>query len=162
MIEARKHAADFAVLALTKNDLQPSAFALRLEPLDVACPDVAVAEPNALQDLLQVFFSGMAGDLDYCIGHAAAGDTVTFGVIGDMPTNVLQPGQDIHIEGPGADLLTLYPRSFEDPVVTVEEGASVSRDGLTIDGSSGGLYPPWLGGGICNYGTLTVSNCEAG
>jgi hypothetical protein len=105
--------------------------------------------------------SGMAGDLYYCIDHAAAGDTVTFGVTGEIQGN-LQLWQSIHIQGPGANLLTLEP-SLDGyfsglPIVEVEQDTSVTIDGLTIDGLGGSPYN-FLGGGIGNYGTLTVSNC---
>jgi hypothetical protein len=113
--------------------------------------------------------SGLAGDLRYCIDQAADGDAITFGVTGTIQLTGALPDltHSISMEGPGADLLTVRGRGYEsDPynfrVFTVLEGATVSISGLTI---AGGYAPvpdyasiAYLGGGIANFGTLTLSN----
>ena len=58
-----QHPANLAVLALVEHDLQPGAFALRFQPLDAAGADVAVAEPDALEQLLHVLAARLAGHL---------------------------------------------------------------------------------------------------
>ena len=113
--------------------------------------------------------SGLAGDLRYCIDQAADGDAITFGVTGTIQLTGALPDltHSISMEGPGADLLTVRGRGYEsDPynfrVFTVLEGATVSISGLTITNG----YAPYdgysedanLGGGIANFGTLTLSN----
>jgi hypothetical protein len=113
--------------------------------------------------------SGLAGDLRYCIGQAADGDAITFGVTGTinlMTYGGLYLAHNISIEGPGADLLTVsgpgafsYPNNFR--VFTVLPRATVSISGLTIANGYAiqGIYPDGnLGGGIANFGTLTLSN----
>jgi hypothetical protein len=116
--------------------------------------------------------SGLAGDLRYCIRHAADGDAITFGVTGTInltyPYGSLYLLHNISIEGPGADLLTVsgpgrdsYPENFRD--FTVLPRATVSISGLTITNGYApqGDYPYRdgnLGGGIGNFGTLTLSN----
>jgi hypothetical protein len=113
--------------------------------------------------------SGLAGDLRYCIGQAADGDAITFGVTGTISLTVALPDltHSISIEGRGADLLTVsgpgyfsYPNNFR--VFTVPEGATVSISGLTITNGYAPVYDfdvaANLGGGIANLGTLTLSN----
>src|SRR5262245_7916995 len=65
--------------------------------------------------------SDLAGDLRYCINHAADGDAITFGVTGTINLAGALPHltHSISIEGPGADLLTVsgpgyfsYPHNF--------------------------------------------------
>jgi hypothetical protein len=112
--------------------------------------------------------SDLAGDLRYCINHAADGDAITFGVTGTINlAGELYLDRNISIEGPGADLLTVsgpgyysYPHNFRD--FRVREGATVSVSGLAI---TTGYAPQFdidmaanLGGGIANFGTLTLSN----
>jgi hypothetical protein len=114
--------------------------------------------------------SGLAGDLRYCINQAADGDAITFGVTGTINLASALPGlaHNISIEGPGADLLTVsgpgpnsYPNNFR--VFTVLQGGTVSVSGLTIThgyAPLGGGVPlvANVGGGIANFGTLTLSN----
>jgi hypothetical protein len=115
--------------------------------------------------------SGLAGDLRYCIAQAADGDAITFGVTGTINLNlgVALPdlAHNISIEGPGADLLTVsgpgplsYSNGFR--VFKVLEGATVSISGLTITNgwapTDTRLPDANLGGGIANFGTLTLSN----
>jgi hypothetical protein len=114
--------------------------------------------------------SGLAGDLRYCINQAADGDAITFGVTGTIQLGEflgsLDLAHNISIEGPGADLLTIsglgYSADYPFRVFTVLQGATVSISGLTITNG----YAPYdgysedanLGGGIANFGTLTLSN----
>jgi hypothetical protein len=112
--------------------------------------------------------SDLAGDLRYCINHAADGDAITFGVTGTINlAGELYLDRNINIEGPGADLVTVsgpgsnsYPHNFRD--FMVEEGATVSISGLTITNGYAPQFdsdiPANLGGGIANLGTLTLSN----
>jgi hypothetical protein len=108
--------------------------------------------------------SGLAGDLRYCINQAADGDAITFGVTGTINlTGSLYLGHNISIEGPGADLLTASGRGYGGffRVFTVLQGATVSISGLTITNGYaplGGSDDAYLGGGIANFGTLTLSN----
>src|SRR5262249_5538986 len=60
-----QHAADLAVLALAQDDLQPGALALAAQALDAAGVDVAVAQPDALEQLLEILARGAAGHLDH-------------------------------------------------------------------------------------------------
>jgi hypothetical protein len=105
--------------------------------------------------------SGLAGDLRYCITHAADGDAITFGVTNTIDLTSALPGlaHNISIEGPGADLLTVRGRDFSFypyycRVFTVLQGATVSISGLTITNG----FDFDFGGGIANRGTLTLSN----
>jgi hypothetical protein len=109
--------------------------------------------------------SGLAGDLRYCIDQAADGDAITFGVTGTINlTYGLELDRNISIEGPGADLLTVSgPGSHSYPyncrVFTVYGTVSIS--GLTITNGyafQDGDVDANLGGGIANFGTLTLSN----
>ena len=111
--------------------------------------------------------SGLAGDLRYCINQAADGDAITFGVTGTINLASALPGlaHNISIEGPGADLLTASGRGYGGffRVFTVLQGATVSISGLTITNGYAPQYDyPYgisnLGGGIANFGTLTLSN----
>jgi hypothetical protein len=104
--------------------------------------------------------SGLAGDLRYCINQAADGDAITFGVTGTIQLFSALPDltHNISIEGPGPSLMTVsglgqFFTSFR--VFTVLEGATVSISGLTI---TNGYPDDVLGGGIANFGTLTLSN----
>src|SRR5579871_1822206 len=49
-----QHTANLAVLALVEDDLQPGAFALRFQATYPASADVAVAEPDALEQLFDI------------------------------------------------------------------------------------------------------------
>src|SRR5262249_57360173 len=59
---------------------------------------------------------------------------------------------DLKINGPGADKLTVSGGNIS-RVFQVEAGETVSISGLTIAGGNAGLFN---GGGIDNFGTLTV------
>src|SRR5262249_32765221 len=61
---------------------------------------------------------------------------------------------DLKINGPGADPLTVSGNHLS-RVFTVESGLTVSLSGLTIAGGNAGTSN---GGGLDNFGALTVSN----
>ncbi|MFP5277200.1 MAG: right-handed parallel beta-helix repeat-containing protein, partial [Acidobacteriota bacterium] len=93
--------------------------------------------------------------------NAAGGGTITFDstVFGSAQTIPLTSGLpaitgQVNITGPGANLLTVSGNNSAS-VFTVNSGAQVVIDGLTITGGLGTN----TGGGIYNMGTLTVRNC---
>jgi hypothetical protein len=106
--------------------------------------------------------SGLAGDLSYCIDHAADGDTINFGVTGtiNLGFNSLPAlTHSIDIEGPGAAQLTVTGGATGGgSIFWVGSGATVSISGLSITNGHSFSSAPG-GGGIYNAGTLTVSNC---
>src|SRR5436305_13970277 len=67
VVELGQHPANLAVLALVQHDLQPGAFALTLEPANPACLDMAITQPDALEQFLDFRALTLAGDL-YEIG----------------------------------------------------------------------------------------------
>ncbi len=98
------------------------------------------------------------GSLRYAVDSAANGDTIEFasnvtGTITLSATNgPLDITQDLDIEGPGANNLTISGNDATE-VFEVESGATATIAGLTIaDGSAN------QGGGINNAGSLTVTN----
>src|SRR5262249_25064397 len=106
--------------------------------------------------------SGLTGELRYCITQAVNGDAINFAVTGTTTLNRALPNltHNISITGPGANLLTVAggagggaDERFYFSVFTVPAGATVSISGLTI-ANGVALY---LGGGIYNSGTLTLS-----
>ncbi len=64
MAQPGQHAANLAVLALVEDDLQPGALTLRLQAAHPSGADVAIAEPDALEQLLDVFACRPAGYLN--------------------------------------------------------------------------------------------------
>ena len=63
MLELREHAANLAVLAFAQRDPQPGAGPLLLDRFDAPRLDLAVAEVNPLEQLLQIVARWLAGDL---------------------------------------------------------------------------------------------------
>ena len=101
---------------------------------------------------------GSSGTLRSVIAAAAAGDTIVFSVAGTITLNcttgVLVIRQNLTINGPGAPNLTISGAN-ECPVFFVSDAVMAAAiSGLTIANGRGDD-----GGGISNYGTLTVSNC---
>ncbi|MBN1910184.1 MAG: right-handed parallel beta-helix repeat-containing protein [Pirellulales bacterium] len=95
------------------------------------------------------------------VGDAPAGSFIEQDVIefvnGLSGTVFLEDGElaivgDLRIEGPGAELLT-FQANGQDRVFSVWLGVLSALDGVAI---TGGLADD--GGGICNSGTLTVTN----
>ncbi len=86
-----------------------------------------------------------------------SGDTIDFasGVTGTItPGSTLALSHNVTITGPGANLLTVSGGGTV-TVFIINSGVTASLSGLTIaNGNSGN----GVGGGIYNYGTLTVSN----
>jgi hypothetical protein len=95
--------------------------------------------------------TGLAGDLRYGITHAQAGGRITFNVTGTIYLADALPSltQDIRIEGPGANSLTVHGGGH---VFTVADDTTAAISGLTISGGVGN------GGGIFNAGTLTLNS----
>jgi len=101
--------------------------------------------------------SGLNGSLRYCITHAVDGDTITFGVTGTINLTGALPDlyHNISINGPGPNLLTVRRDTGGNyDIFTV--GATVAISGLTI--ANGFVSYGGDGGGIFNYGQLTVSS----
>jgi hypothetical protein len=109
--------------------------------------------------------SGLNGSLRYCLNQAANGDRITFGVTGTITLGgtELDIRKSLDIEGPGADQLAISGNPspvFASRVFGIFDGVTVTIAGLTItggyvDGSDGASF---TGGGIFNFGMLTVSN----
>lgn len=108
-----------------------------------------------------------AGSLRADIAAAHAGDTINFGpnVVGQINlTSQLYISTSLTIQGPGAGQLTIhgggYSRVFE-----IAANINVTLSGLTISGGGGWADPSsfdralWdgTGGGILNFGTLTLT-----
>ena len=106
--------------------------------------------------------SGLYGSLRYCIANAVDGDVIRFAVTGtinlDTYPGELDLAHNIRIEGPGANLLTVR-RDFDNlgpyfRIFTVLPAATVNISGLTVANG----YSTSFGGGIANFGTLTLDN----
>jgi hypothetical protein len=98
--------------------------------------------------------SGLAGDLRYAITNAQSGDRITLNVTGTINLNGALPSltRNIRIEGPGANSLTVHGGGHVFVVGSLGSSPSVVLSGLTITGGVGN------GGGIFNFGTLTLNN----
>ena len=139
-------------------------FRPQLEALDGRIVPSTLTVTNNLDD-------GSAGTLRYEIGKAHKGDTIKFAPKLDGQTiwlngSELDITKSLTIQGPGADQLTIDGSgSFGSRVFEVAAKTNVTLSGLTIsDGygiaARGYLYPDDAkGGGILNFGTLTVSGC---
>ena len=98
-----------------------------------------------------------AGSLRQAIADAASGDTITFAVTGTilLTTGELTINKDLTIQGPGANLLDVRRNAAAAfRIFTINSGKTVSIVGLTI--SNGSAIE---GGGIINFGTLSLSRC---
>jgi hypothetical protein len=101
------------------------------------------------------------------IAIAQSGDTIVFakGLTGTVQLNQgeLYINKNLDIEGPGAKNLAI--KGGLSRVLEVAAGVEVTLSGLTIEGGDGrdGSFDPQLndglGGGILNWGTLTVKGC---
>ncbi len=111
--------------------------------------------------------NGVGATLRNEIAAAQSGDTIVFakGVTGTISLygGELYVNKSLDIEGPGATHLALGGAGSR--VFEVAAGVQVTLSGLTIQGGNG-LYSlnvthvnDGLGGGILNWGTLTVKGC---
>jgi hypothetical protein len=127
-------------------------------------PWVAALESRALLSTLTVTNDNDSGtgSLRGALAAAVAGDSIkfaksAFGTI-TLSSGPLEVQTNVMINGPGAKNVTINGNStFQDLVVAANVTASVS--GLTITGGKGGAGFGYGGGGISNYGTLTVDGC---
>jgi hypothetical protein len=107
-----------------------------------------------------------SGTLRAAIATADAGShsdqfTIGFNVKGtiDLQTPLPDLNNSIAIQGPGASSLTIMRDSafvFTSPIITVDAGQTASVSGLTV---ANGNNLIGNGGGIANFGVLTVSGC---
>ncbi len=105
-----------------------------------------------------------AGSLRQVIADSAAGGTVVFGVTGTitLASGELVVDKDLTIIGPGASALTISG-AYLSRVFNVRSNVTTLVASLTViygrtrDATGSGPAEP--GGGICNSGTLWVSNC---
>ncbi len=107
-----------------------------------------------------------AGTLRQAIVDAASGDTINFSsgfttII--LTSDELLINKSLTINGPGANLLTVVRGRapgqpfFHFRIFDIIAGATVTISGLTI--VNGNPLTNDFGGGIFNFGTLTVVNC---
>ncbi len=102
--------------------------------------------------------SGM-GDLRWCVIESLfQADIINFAVTGTINLAAVLPAltRSVSLEGPGADLMTVRRDTGGNyRIFAIAENATVSLSGLTI---SNGHTSEGGGGGILNFGTLTVNN----
>ena len=127
-------------------------------------PWVSALESRALLSTLTVTNDNDSGSgsLRGALAAAVAGDSIqfaksAFGTI-TLSSGPLEVQTGVKIKGPGAKKVTINGNNtFQDLLVAANVTASVS--GLTITGGKGGTGFGYGGGGISNYGTLTVDGC---
>jgi hypothetical protein len=103
---------------------------------------------------------GLNGSLRYCISNAADGDDIQFGVTGTINLAGALPDltRSVSIQGPGANNLTVRrDTGGVYSIFTVASGTTASISGLTV--THGSVPFNDVGGGIANFGTLTVTDC---
>jgi predicted outer membrane repeat protein len=104
------------------------------------------------------------GDLRQAVLLAQGGDTIVFDSSLKGQTITLYDGElyiqkNVTIQGPGAGFLAVSGGNSS-RVFEVAANTAVTLSGLTITGGIGqGLNDNGWGGGILNFGTLTVSGC---
>jgi len=123
---------------------------LALVALSSASPSVAsTITVSSLAD------SG-GGSLRAAIATASPGDTIVFGVTGTINlSSVLVISTNLTVSGPGAASLAISGGNASD-VFQIGNSYTVAISGVTIENGKSGYYD--CGGGILNYGTLTVTN----
>jgi hypothetical protein len=137
-------------------------------------PALEALEDRCVPSTLKVtnLGDGGKGSLRYEIAAAHSGDTIVFdkkldgGTITLLSDHELSIGKNLTIQGPGAGLLTIASgadviktRIFEIDSATVAlSGLTISIGGGRADAFSGDFYDG-QGGGILNFGTLTISGC---
>ncbi|MGF1473226.1 MAG: choice-of-anchor Q domain-containing protein [Rubrobacteraceae bacterium] len=100
--------------------------------------------------------------IDAANGNGEA-DTITFTVTGEIELvdseGDLDIGDDLTIEGPGSDQLTVRQTVEDERVFQIAGGAEVTIEGIMITGGDAdGSGQADEGGGIYNEGTLTVNS----
>ena len=133
--------------------------------------------PDATADGLAVFTVTKTADTDdgvcdadcslrEAIALAQNGDTITFSALFNTPqtidllTSLPNIGRSLTIQGPGANLLTIR-RDSTNPnnrfrIFGFTSGITVALSGLTI--ANGDAFTN-EGGGVRNFGSLTITNC---
>jgi hypothetical protein len=148
----------------TQKPTPAARFRPRLEALDDRLVPSTLTVTKNVDD-------GAVGTLRYEIGKAHKGDTIKFAASLDGQTIELNGSElditkSLTIQGPGAGQLTIDGNGvFGSRVFEVAAKTTVTLSGLTISDGFGitarnYLYPnDDKGGGILNFGTLTVSGC---
>jgi hypothetical protein len=137
-------------------------------------PQLEALEDRCVPSTLKVtnLGDGGKGSLRYEIAAAQTGDTIVFdkqlngGTITLRSNHELLIGKNLTIQGPGAGLLTITSGQDIDTTRIFEiDSATVTLSGLTISNSRGrasaysGDPYDGQGGGILNFGKLTISGC---
>lgn len=93
------------------------------------------------------------------IAGAGAGDTIRITVTGTiaLTNGELVIDKNLNIVGEGSTSTTISGRGAS-RVLRITRG-NVFVNGLAVANGNAGAYTPRYGGGILNYGQLTVSNC---
>ncbi len=96
------------------------------------------------------------GSLRNQVSAAPSGSTITFSVTGviTLTSGQISINKNLVVKGPGAGVLAVNGNNHSE-VLYISAGTNVQIDGLTIEN---GLNTTTNGGGIENYGTLTVTN----
>jgi fibronectin-binding autotransporter adhesin len=122
-------------------------------------PDLLALETRALLSTLTVTKDNDSGtgSLRAQLAAAHAGDTINFaasayGTI-NLSSGPLQVATSVNIQGPGAKNVTVSGGG-KSTVFDVQNGVTATISGLTV---TGGVATTGNGGGIANYGTLTLS-----
>jgi hypothetical protein len=131
---------------------KPPRFRPQLEALEDRCLPSTLTVTNNLD--------GPAGSLRADIAAAQNGDTIVFdqslkGQTITLTNGALDINNNVTIQGPGAGQLAVSGNNSS-TVFKVEANTQVVLSGLTI---RNGSALNSIGGGILNYGTLTVSAC---
>jgi hypothetical protein len=120
-----------------------------------------------------IYSSPIPGSLRYEIDVAGSGDTINFasslgGQTITLSGNELLINKNLNIQGLGVSNLAVSG-GYGSRVFDVASNVQVTLSGMTIENGDGfrtttfvtpGYYDDGQGGGILNYGTLTVSNCS--
>jgi hypothetical protein len=123
-------------------------------------PGLEVLEGRALPSTVANLADAGAGSLRQAILDTPAGGTVDFlpGLTGTITllTGELLINNDLTIAGPGVEVIAVSG-NHASRVFDIALGNTVSISGLTI-ANGGQLAPGGFGGGVANFGTLTLSN----
>ena len=135
----------------------------RRRPRQKFRPDLLALETRALLSTLTVTNDNDSGtgSLRYELGAAHAGDSINFapsayGTI-NLTSGPLQVATSVNIKGPGANKVTVNGGG-KSTVFDVQNGVTATISGLTVTGGVADLPTSIGGGGIANYGNLTLSN----